>query len=91
MVPFGRSLGGAVSIWLASEFPDSVSAIMVENTFLSVGAMVDVLMPYVKYLKSLVLRIKWDSDVKIRSLQQPIFFISGIYYNVSATIPSITL
>ncbi len=77
MIAFGRSLGGAVSVSLAHRFPELVSAVIVENTFLSVGAMVDVLMPYVRLLKGLVLRIKWDSDVKIAQLKQPILFISG--------------
>lgn len=77
MIAFGRSLGGAVAISLAERFPQQVSAVIVENTFLSVGAMVDVLMPLLAPLKSLVLRIGWHSDLKIRQLRQPIMFISG--------------
>jgi fermentation-respiration switch protein FrsA (DUF1100 family) len=77
LVAFGRSLGGAVSISLAHKYPDRIKAVVVENTFLSIAAMVDRLMPYVSKLKSLILRINWDSDVKIRDLKQPILFISG--------------
>jgi fermentation-respiration switch protein FrsA (DUF1100 family) len=39
--------------------------------------MVDVLLPYVKWFKHLILRIKWDNGVKIKHLKQPIMFISG--------------
>ncbi len=80
MVMFGRSLGGAVSIYLAHKYPNLVKGIIVENTFLSVSAMVDVLMPFLKPIKSFVLNIKWNSDEKISSLKQPILFISGIYF-----------
>jgi hypothetical protein len=70
-------LGGAVSVSLAHRHPTLISAVVIENTFLSVGAMVDVLMPMISALKVFVLRIKWDSDVKIADLTQPILFISG--------------
>jgi abhydrolase domain-containing protein 13 len=78
MVCFGRSLGGAVAISLAARYPNIVRAVVVENTFLSIPAMVDQLMPVVSSLKGLILNIKWDSDVKIKELQQPILFISGL-------------
>jgi pimeloyl-ACP methyl ester carboxylesterase len=77
LVAFGRSLGGAVSIELAHRFPTKIKAVVVENTFLSIAAMVDRLMPYVSALKFLILRIGWNSDAKIQNLEQPIFFISG--------------
>jgi hypothetical protein len=79
IVVFGRSLGGAVSIALAEKFPEVVGAVIVENTFESIGRMVDVLMPYVRYLKALVLRIQWNSIDKIQQLRQPIMFISGSF------------
>lgn len=77
MVTFGRSLGGAVAISLAQKFPDLVAGVIIENTFLSVGAMVDVLMPFLKHIRRFVLYMYWDSDVKIADLQMPIMFISG--------------
>ncbi len=77
MVTFGRSLGGAVAISLAERFPDLVSGIVVENTFLSIGAMVDVLMPFLRHIKSLVLFMRWDSGAKIVALKMPILFIAG--------------
>jgi hypothetical protein len=76
MVVFGRSLGGAVCIHLAEKFPN-IAAVVVENTFLSVGKMVDILIPFLRPLKPYVLKIKWDSDRKIPRVKQPILFISG--------------
>lgn len=38
---FGRSLGGAVAICLASRYPDIIKAVIAENTFLSVGGLGD--------------------------------------------------
>ena len=39
--------------------------------------MVDRLMPSVSFLKDFILKIKWDSNNKIKDLTQPILFISG--------------
>jgi pimeloyl-ACP methyl ester carboxylesterase len=36
IIIFGQSIGGAVSIHLASQNPDKISGIIVENTFLSI-------------------------------------------------------
>ena len=77
VIPFGRSLGGSVAIWLAYHFPSDVAAIVVENTYLSIPSMVDVLMPWARKIKHLVLRIQWHSDELIKSIKQPILFISG--------------
>ena len=79
MMAFGRSLGGAVAVALAQRYPKLISGVIIENTFLSVGAMVDVLMPFLKPIRSFVLFMSWDSDVKIVDLKMPILFISGMY------------
>ena len=82
MLVFGRSLGGAVAISLAHSYPDLVSGIIVENTFLSVGAMVDVLMPFLKHIRHLVLFMNWGSDAKIPHIRAPILFISGMHHHL---------
>ena len=66
-----------MAISLAHRWPDLVKAVVVENTFLSIPAMVDKLLPFARHFKALILRISWDSDVKISKLKQPIMFISG--------------
>jgi len=77
LVAFGRSLGGAVSVSLAHRHPTVIKAVILENTFLSISAMVDILMPFLTPFKKLVLCIGWKSDEKIKKLEQPIMFISG--------------
>ncbi len=77
IILFGRSLGGAVSISLAHRNPGLIAAIVVENTFLSISAMVDVLLPWVSFAKNLVLRIGWDNEARIGDLTCAMLFISG--------------
>ena len=61
-VLFGRSLGGAVAIALASDakYQSKLKALIVENSFISIPHMVDVVMPIFKYVKFLITN-KWDS------------------------------
>lgn len=77
VILFGRSLGGAVAVSLAHRYPTMVAGVVLENTFLSIARMVDVLMPAVKHLKHIVLHMKWDSAEKIQKLKCPVMFISG--------------
>jgi abhydrolase domain-containing protein 13 len=77
---FGRSLGGAVAFSLAEyaqqrQIP--IGGVIVENTFTSIPAMVDHLMPYVAPLKGLILKMKWDSEVIVPSLQCPVLYLAG--------------
>lgn len=77
IVLFGRSLGGAVAVSLCDRSPEHISALVLENTFISIPSMVDALMPWAASLKHLVLRIHWDNGKKIRKITKPIYFISG--------------
>jgi fermentation-respiration switch protein FrsA (DUF1100 family) len=63
---------------VAEERPNEVLALVLENTFLSIPAMVDVLMPLVKMFKGLILRIGWHSDRRVALLSQPMLFMSGL-------------
>jgi len=78
-VLFGRSLGGGVAIDLASKHVDdgAVRAIVVENTFSSISSMVDCIFPYLSMAKTLLMRMKWNSQEKIATITRPILFISG--------------
>ncbi|ETP52466.1 hypothetical protein, variant 1 [Phytophthora nicotianae P10297] len=78
LVAFGRSLGGAVSVYLAEKEPSRVAAVVLENTFLSISAMVDALMPFLSYVKPLVLRMDWNNERAIQKIKQPILFIAGM-------------
>ena len=77
---FGRSLGGSVAFHLASyaerhNLP--IAGVMVENTFLSIAAMVDSLMPYVAPFKALILRIGWNSGKLVPQISSPILYLAG--------------
>jgi hypothetical protein len=77
---FGRSLGGAVAFDLANYAQQRgipIAGVIVENTFTSISAMVDHLMPFVAPLKGLVLRMKWDSSVIVPTLQCPVLYLAG--------------
>jgi fermentation-respiration switch protein FrsA (DUF1100 family) len=78
LVVFGRSLGGAVALWVADSKPELIGGVILENTFLSISDMVDSIMPFLAPFKFLVLRIKWKSCDTITRVKQPILFVSGL-------------
>lgn len=51
---------------------------ILENTFLSISSMVDALMPFLSYVKPLVLRIDWNSERAITRIAHPILFVAGM-------------
>lgn len=77
---FGRSIGGAVVLAAAAteaKAGDRVKGVIVENTFTSIGDMIDVVLPPLRFVKALN-RNKWDSLSVIKDLETPILFISGL-------------
>ena len=77
---FGRSLGGAVTFHVAdyaekNDIP--LAGMFVENTFESIGHMVDVLLPFLSPFKNILLRNKWDSTSLAEHLRTPILYIAG--------------
>jgi len=78
---FGRSLGGSVAFHLAGYAVQQgipLAGVMVENTFTSVSAMVDKLMPFLTPLKPFVLKIGWDSARIVPQLKSvPLLFLAG--------------
>jgi len=75
---FGRSLGGAVAINLASRKQDQIRGLILENTFTSISAMADKLFPFLTLVKPYILRMKFDSISLISGIKCPILFISGL-------------
>lgn len=61
LVLYGRSLGGAVAIHIASLYSNSVSAIILENTFLSIRKTIPHIFPPLAKLAMFVHQI-WDSE-----------------------------
>mmetsp|Transcript_29449 Transcript_29449/g.71658 ORF Transcript_29449/g.71658 Transcript_29449/m.71658 type:complete len:301 (-) Transcript_29449:693-1595(-) len=78
---FGRSIGGAVALALADRQDSNrqpIRGLILENTFTSINAMIDVVMPpYLGFLKWMN-RNRWESRRRIESMQTPILFISGL-------------
>lgn len=61
----GRSLGGAVAIYVLSSRSYKIAGAILENTFTSIPAMVDSIFPAVAFLKRFVLRNWWPSVTRI--------------------------
>ncbi|KAK2905263.1 hypothetical protein Q8A67_007062 [Cirrhinus molitorella] len=80
VVLFGRSLGGAVAIRLASCNPHRVAAIMVENTFLSIPHMAATLFSFfpMRYLPLWCYKNKFLSYRHVALCRMPSLFISGL-------------
>lgn len=78
IVLFGRSLGGAVAVYLAERAPAKVAGLILENTFLSISSMVDALMPALRLVKPLVLRLDWNSERLIQNVPHPVLFVAGL-------------
>ncbi|XP_067046618.1 protein ABHD13-like [Acropora muricata] len=81
IVIFGRSLGGAVAIDLASNelYLDKALALIVENTFTSIPGIADQLvMNGISRLPYFCFRNKFDSLRKIHKARVPTLFLSGL-------------
>lgn len=82
IVVFGRSLGGAVAIDLASDphYCHSVSALLVENSFTSIPDMAQIFLNFrlVKAFPSWFYKNKFLSKKKVRFAKLPTLFISGL-------------
>jgi fermentation-respiration switch protein FrsA (DUF1100 family) len=85
----GRSLGGAVAIRLAAEFPQNIAGVIVENTFISIEEMVIVIVSKMGVHSSTAHRIlrvflnifmtsHWKSIEHIRKISAPLLVISGL-------------
>jgi len=81
---FGRSLGGAVSIALASALQQrgegpAPRGLILENTFTSISAVVDALFPLLAFdsLKKRFLRLRWESIERVRDIEVPMLFLTG--------------
>lgn len=74
---FGRSLGGAVALYVSEKLKPNLRGIILENTFTSMGDMVDHIFPIIKHVKSILLKNKWESKDRIKFIRNPILFFSS--------------
>mmetsp|Transcript_6667 Transcript_6667/g.11011 ORF Transcript_6667/g.11011 Transcript_6667/m.11011 type:complete len:331 (-) Transcript_6667:272-1264(-) len=77
IVLFGRSLGGAVAINLASRNQYQIKGLILENTFTSISDIADKLFPFLFPIKPFILRLNFPSLELIKTVQIPILFVSG--------------
>ncbi|XP_010878703.2 protein ABHD13 [Esox lucius] len=77
---FGRSLGGAVAVRLASANPHCVAAIVVENTFLSIPHMAATLFSFLpmRLLPLWCYRNQFLSYRQVAQCRMPSLFVSGL-------------
>ncbi|XP_070533909.1 protein ABHD13-like [Ptychodera flava] len=82
LIIFGRSLGGAVAIDLASSpgYRDQLAALIVENTFTSVPDMAGVVfnLPVISWVPLWCHKNKYLSIKKIHRVKAPTLFLSGM-------------
>jgi pimeloyl-ACP methyl ester carboxylesterase len=55
---FGRSLGGAVAIWLAHKNPRRLRGIMIENSFTSIREMAMPIFPFLQFIRACALLVQ---------------------------------
>jgi len=80
ILAFGRSLGGAVAIQLASRHQGEIAGVILENTFTSISALADTLFPILRIpgVKERMLRLKWESIKHVEKIFSiPILFLSA--------------
>lgn len=61
LVLYGRSLGGAVAIYIASSLPEKVQGLILENLFLLIPKTVPHIFPMLKYF-SVFVHQRWDLE-----------------------------
>lgn len=74
LVLYGRSLGGAVAIYMAATMSSSVHAVILENSFLSIRKTVPHIFPFLKYCTSLVHQV-WDLESLVPTIPAHIPFL----------------
>jgi len=71
---FGRSLGGAVAACVALDMSLPFKGVIIENTFTSLGDLVDIMFPPLKYIKDFMLKTKFETAKIIGKIKRPILF-----------------
>ncbi|GMG24326.1 unnamed protein product [Ambrosiozyma monospora] len=79
IIPYGRSLGGAVAIYITAKYPELISGLILENTFLNLPGVIPHLFPFLGPFKYLCHQI-WNSEHEITSIPShiPVMFFSGL-------------
>lgn len=79
---FGRSLGGAVAIFVAShqKYSSKLAGVILENTFTSIPSLAKVIVPYkaIRYVPRLFYKNVFASEDRISRVRCPTLFVSGL-------------
>lgn len=78
LILYGRSLGGAVAIYIAATMGNSVHALILENSFLSIRKTVPHIFPFLKYCTKFVHQI-WDLEAIVPQISGniPVLLLSA--------------
>lgn len=71
---FGRSLGGAVAASVALDKSLPFKGVIIENTFTTLGDLVDIMFPPLKYVRNFLLKSKFETIKIIDKIKRPILF-----------------
>ena len=71
---FGRSLGGAIAARVALDMSLPFKGIIIENTFTTLGDLVDVMFPFLKRFRKYLLKAKFETINIIGKIKRPILF-----------------
>ncbi|KAI0317840.1 alpha/beta-hydrolase [Amylostereum chailletii] len=79
IILYGQSIGGAVSIDLASKNPHAITGIILENTFLSLPQLIPSVFPILSRVTFLC-HEKWESYLKVPRIPKsiPILLLGGV-------------
>ncbi|QPG75988.1 hypothetical protein FOA43_003374 [Brettanomyces nanus] len=78
LVCYGRSIGGAVAIYMAYKFPTLVSGLILDNTFLNIRKLIPYIFPLLKPVAFLCHEV-WPSEEYMKQIppQIPVLFLSA--------------
>lgn len=78
VVTYGRSLGGAVAIYITAKYGNQIAGMILENTFLNIPKVIPHIFPFLKPV-SFMCTEYWDSENDIRLIKPdiPCLFLSG--------------
>ncbi|CAB4253512.1 similar to Saccharomyces cerevisiae YNL320W Putative protein of unknown function [Maudiozyma barnettii] len=74
LVLYGRSIGGANAIYIASRFGNMIDAVILENTFLSITKVIPYIFPYLAKFAFLCHEV-WNSEEEITKIPSEISFL----------------
>ena len=75
----GRSFGGAVAVeaFHNDVYSNMIDGIILENTFTSIPDLIDYNAYFLRFVKSIFLRIEWKTIDIIPNVDVPLFFVTG--------------